>query len=97
MIDALTVSLYTALILAALVRASRPGELLASTLGTAWQWWLIFGRGRLPGKPTGDCEFCTAFWWVGVPVAILAAVFTPAGWAAVGIPLLVGILFEKLL
>lgn len=94
MSHALLISVFTALLLASLIRASLPGHLLHGTVGQAWQWWLIRRPQWLPDKPSGDCVFCTAFWLPGVPVALAAGLLTPAGWWAVAAPLLVAFLTE---
>ncbi|MBG8556160.1 hypothetical protein [Hymenobacter guriensis] len=94
MIHALAVSLLASLLLASLVRAARPGNLLHSTVGAAWEWWLVYRPVWLPAKASGDCAFCTCFWVPGLPVAALAALCTPAGGWAVCVPLLVAFLCE---
>lgn len=88
---ALAASLMAALLLAAIVRAARPGGLLAF-LAPAWQWWLIYRPAWLPDKATGGCAQCTATWVPGVPVA-LAVAATGGGWWSLTVPVLVGILF----
>lgn len=95
MIHALCSSIMAALLLACLIRASRPGMLLAR-LSVAWMWWLIHRPKWLPGKLSGDCLFCTAFWAPGVPVAVAVALCTPAGCWALAVPFLVAILTDKL-
>lgn len=89
---ALTYALFFALLLAAPVRAVRPGGLLAALL-PAWQWWLVMRPAWLPAAVTGGCAACTAFWWLGAPVAV-AAGFSGAGWWALGCPFLVAVVFE---
>lgn len=96
MSDALNASLVAALLLAALVRATRPGGLLAF-LAIPWQWWAIHKPMWLPDKPTGACAMCTAFWFIGVPVAVAVALCTPAGWWAITVPPMVAVLAETLL
>jgi hypothetical protein len=91
---ALLLSVFTALLLASLIRAALPGHLLHSTLGRAWLWWLIHRPLWLPLKPSGDCVFCTAFWVPGLPLAIAASLLTPAGLWALAVPLFVGFLTE---
>jgi len=93
---ALTISLLTALLLACLVRAARLGGLL-DFLREPWQAWLIYRPRWLPQKPTGSCILCTAFWLPGLPVAILAACFTPVGWWALAVPFCVAVLSEILI
>lgn len=90
---ALTASLVTALFLAAVCRAARPGGLLRFLAGW-WESWLINRPAWLPGKPSGDCCQCTATWVPGVPVAVAVALLTPAGLWALCVPVLVGIIFE---
>jgi hypothetical protein len=96
MIHALTASIMAALLLACLVRAAQPGMLLGFA-GGWWEAWLIHRPRWLPGKPSGDCAFCAAFWLPGVPVALLAGLCTPAGWWALAVPFLVATLTDKLL
>lgn len=93
---ALTLSCLTALVLAAICRAARPGGLLAP-LGTAWQWWLINRPRWLPGKPSGDCLLCTTFWLPGIPVALAAARWGGAGGWAACVPFAVAVLSEILI
>ena len=93
MIHALAAALIAALLLAAVARATRPQGLLAF-LAPAWQWWLIYRPTWLPDKISGGCAMCTATWLPGVPVAVLVALFTPAGWWAMTVPVLVGVIFE---
>lgn len=95
----LTVSAVAALLLACVVRAARPGHLLA-VLGKAWQWWLIYRPGWLPGKPSGDCPYCTAFYLPGLPLALLTGVCLlhgPASWLAALVPPFTAFLFERLI
>lgn len=96
MLDALTAALMASLLLSALVRAARPGGLLAFLAGY-WQAWLVRRPVWLPGNPTGDCALCTCFWLPGLPVAVLVALHTPAGWWALTVPFLVAVLAELLL
>lgn len=97
MIDALAAALLTSLLLACLVQATRPGHLLHG-LAPAWEWWLIEGRPQwLPREPSGNCIQCTATWIPGLPMAICAWAYTDAGLWALTVPLLVGIITEKIL
>lgn len=110
MVEALTISLIAALLLAAAARATRPKGAL-DFLAPAWQWWLIMRPSWLPDKPTGGCAMCTAFWLPGVPVAVAVALLTEpnayylASWLphayaiplnlwAACVPVLVGVVFE---
>lgn len=96
MMYALAASAMAALLLACLIRAIQPGNLLAA-LTPAWVWWIIFRPAWLPRKASGDCAFCTAFWVPGVPVALVAGLCGPAGWWALTVPFLVAVLTDKLL
>jgi hypothetical protein len=93
MITALAASLIAALLLAAVARAMRPSGLL-DFLAPAWQWWLIMRPVWLPEKASGGCAMCTATWIPGVPVAAAVALLTPAGWWALCVPILIGVVFE---
>lgn len=93
--EALTISLLTALLLAAVCRAARPGGLL-DFLREPWQAWLIYRPKWVPWQ-IGSCILCTTFWLPGLPVAILAACLTPAGLWALVIPFCVAVLSEILI
>lgn len=101
MIHALCASLVAALLLACLVRASRPGGLLAF-LRSWWVMWLIYRPGWLPDKPSGGCCLCTTFYLPGFPVALLVLLHTAPyqgapglNWWALAVPALVAVLSES--
>lgn len=96
MTTSLVAAIYAALLVAGVVRAARPGHLLAFL--RPWYQALLIRLPRwLPNKLAGECHFCMAFWLPGVPVAALAATMGGAGWWAVATPLLIAFLTEKLL
>ena len=90
---ALTAAIMCSLLLACIVRAARPGGLLRFLAGY-WETWLINRPAWLPGKPSGDCAFCTCFWCPGIPAAVAVALLTPAGWWALTVPFLVAVLSD---
>lgn len=93
MIHALAASLMASLLVACLLRASKP-KMLLSFLGEQYEAWQITKSPKLPNKPTGGCCFCTSFWLPGIPVAIAVAWFTPAGWWAISVPFLIATLTD---
>lgn len=93
---ALAASIITSLLLACICRAASPGGLL-SFVGGWWETWLINRPHWLPGKPSGDCALCTAFWCPGVPVAVAVALCTPVGWWALSVPFLTSIVFDLII
>jgi hypothetical protein len=92
----LAAAVMAALLVAGIVRAARPGHLLAF-LRPWYQALLIRLPLWLPSKLAGECYFCMAFWLPGVPVAVLAATLGGVGWWALTVPLLIAFLTEKLL
>lgn len=92
---ALQSGILAALLVYALLRASRSGQLLGFLSGW-FEAWLVYRPRWVPRKPTGNCAGCTALWWVGVPAGILAAAHG-AGWWGLAVPLVVYALIEKLL
>lgn len=96
MVEVLAASLITALLVLFLSRASRP-RMILSFLGSQWEAWLINRPDWLNDKVSGSCALCASWWVPGVPVAILVACFTPAGWWAVLVPFLVSAATDYLL
>jgi len=91
---ALLLSVVVALCVSFVMRVSQPGDVLHSPASTLVQYCQLYRPAWLPDKVVFACTLCTVFWWVGLPVGILAFFYGGVGVWAVFIPAFVGYLTE---